>query len=273
MAEPRESLLEYGEIVRCRKSLESDVTPPAMEYHLFAASIVSPKDAAYLRRALRETLSGDDAGEIALHLFTRGGIGNLSGELRPWLESCADKYAEIMHAAPLVLGGCAVNLLDGTSLRSLFEFADQDDVATELGRTLRELGEGRVDELLRRTISDQCASLLSVAGNRPSNRMLRMLRTYVAQDSVAEYLLSHAETGRVEAISGLMLRGEILDWRIFDAAITTSPFDQRSLINAALDNLSRGANLGEFKESTYYRCLLIEDKVEILRGMRNLTAE
>ena len=237
------------------------------QYQLFAASIVSSYDVGLLKAALHSDRSSNEAGDIALALFTRGGVGNLSTELRPWLESTSDQDSPVVEVAPLVMSSCVKALLDGTSLRCLFEFANQYDVSIELERLLNDLDDKEVSRLLRATRSEQITRLLDGAAINPTDRKLWLLRTYVSDDAVYRFLMQCAFDGRCSAVMSLMQRPTRLEWSLFDSVKIVDEFDVRCMINAALENLARGASRPGFEQLGFVRSLSGDQVQELRDGL------
>jgi hypothetical protein len=79
------------------------VSPDFLES--FAFSMLSQADVTVLRKIVSDRNDGDRAGWACLALYTAGGIGDVSTELRPWLR-VEDNGDRIHTAGPVVLASC-----------------------------------------------------------------------------------------------------------------------------------------------------------------------
>lgn len=269
MSDDDEEILTYADILRCRRRLAEG--PLAYgELRQFAGSLVSHADVHLMRRMLQIDRDAEVASEVALLIFTRGGIGNLSCDLRPWLEAYDGTDIYVAETAPLVLGQSVLQLEDGTALRVLYEFAYQEEVAVALRHLFSKLSELEVARLLKQNVHEQLHRLIERCRSHPSNRQLWILRTYVQHEVVRTYLKSAVLAGRAAALASLAFWPEPFDWGLFDHVVPSRPLDERLMINVAIENVARGASADDLKVAPFVGRFDMTSQRELFDGLEFL---
>jgi hypothetical protein len=173
----------------------------------------------------------------------------------------------VFDAAPVVLGGSVRQLDDGTALRQLFEFSYKDDVKLVLDQVLEDATLLPLDRILRQSITEQIDQLIEDRGQKPSNRFLWTLRTYVQYEHALTYLSSCAHAGHVAALVSYAVCGKPLDWDYLNAAAPQDEFEMRLVVNVALDNLARGAKRHDIMSRPFFTRLSAEARSEFIDGL------
>jgi hypothetical protein len=212
--------------------------------------MLSNEDIDLLKDVSRVGHAAADAGDAVFELFTMGGVGNLNTIIQAWFES-GDDDSEMTESGSVVLAGCVKDLRDGTALRVLLEFRHIYDINVSAEHVLADLDEPAVSRMLRVSRYEQVGELLASAGGTPSNRFLWTLRTYGRDARVASYLHEYAAAGNVAALVSLTIHATLVDWTLIAAACAETEFENRLLVNVALENIRRGAFWGDSESKVF----------------------
>ena len=115
------------------------------------------------------------------------------------------KAIKSIPLGPHILYQTVVGLGDGSALRVLLESADSGnrDVRLNLARVVEVLGDTAVD-LLKSTRRNQVAALLGHGPIQASDRLLSVLKSFLDEADVRDFLFEAAGAGRLCALRSLL---------------------------------------------------------------------
>lgn len=261
-----DEIVVYRELSAMRDNL---VNRRAVDYDLFARSMVSNRDAGLLRNTVRTTDSGEVAGDVIRSLYTQGGVGNLTSDISVWLER-DDDFSDVLVSSGLVLWGQTCDLYDGTAMRALFEFSHHESIRLNRDRALEDIGPVRSAMIMQMSREEQVSQLIGDAGESPGARLLYLLRTYVDITAVQQYLERFIRAGRVSALASAFFQDVRLEWDLFDNLEIESDDRRRIVLNLAIENCIRGAEVRPFLRSTFGSSLSLAERAEVVAALRHV---
>jgi hypothetical protein len=264
---PSVNCISYSELIRLREKLARFEPVDWQQLRLFAQSMVAPGDIVLMRRTVRDSPNDQIASDAILALFTRGGVGNVSGDVRGWFER-GDDFNAMFYEGPTVLAWTCKDLFDGSALRSLFEFSGIPDVMKELTQLLADIGREYACSLLVKSREEQVDMCLGSFRESPSTRMLWRLRTYVDHGPVRALLREWISRGQIRALESLFFHKECVDWSLFDSIVGESDDDQRVLVNLTIENILRGAEFHGIEVTDTFRRFPDAFRMELYDGLR-----
>ena len=247
--------MTYRQLLVLRHRIAARANHGWQDFSALAGNALSRTDIDVLRSAMirsswepsqcvgDELCEGDNAGKAALALFTRAGYCDLAADVRPWLIGYQDPGDQIYTTGPHVLHMCVNEVKDGNALRVLFEAAESGnfDVALNLSRAIAD-SEDDVLDLLKSSRKQQVGSLLDRARVQSNVRQLWILKTFIQEDEVRDFLASSAAAGELYGLLSLLFRGDVLRWSLFDKIRIRDADELDMFVNAMVENVARGAD-------------------------------
>jgi hypothetical protein len=117
------------------------------------------------------------------------------------------------------------------------------------------------------SFQEQVADRIGNWGDKPGERGLWMLRTFIDVPSVQQYVTRFIAEGSVSALASYFFTDTVVAWSLFDPLKFIEPSDVRIAINLALENVGRGASVAALWRTKFSQLLSSEDRSELIHGL------